>query len=529
MSSSSANSPTESALHRRLYELQALHDIAREIAPLQQVDAIVREAALTMVGTLGTQWGVAVLTTPAADKPQRVFDMGLPSHAREDLDGALDQYPNGLAEITQVYKLAPAEQDPLAAALYRAGGRLWLPLRVQQGASGGLCLGERLADAAYEDDDLRLLDTVQSLVQQALHNAELYRVQQAANAELARLNQALEVRVQDRTEALDAARDALSQGDQSVEFIGQSKVLLQVQNQLRDVADTDLTVLILGETGTGKGLVAQTLHQLSPRRVGPFIQINCGALPKDLVESELFGHEKGAFTGAHARKIGKIELASGGTLFLDEIGDMPLEAQVKLLRLLEERVFERVGGTQTMPTQVRVVAATNLDLEAQVADKRFREDLFFRLKVFPVELPPLRARGEDILLLARFAVERFAQRLHRPVPALAPAALQALQNYGWPGNVRELEHVLQRAVLICQRDCIEATDLALTQTATAPVEGEIVSLAANEKRHLERALAVCDGAIYGASGAAQLLNVHPETLRYRLKKHGLLTPRRRGR
>ena len=529
MSSTPREAPTEEALQHRLFELQALHDVAREIASLQDVRAILREAALTLAGTLGTRLAVGALINRQTRCLERVFDMGLVPGAQVQLDEVLVEYPDVLAGSPRVQILSAAERDPLAAGLFRSGVRLWVPLATQDGTRAGLGLGERMSGAAYDDDDRHLLETIQSLVQQALHNAELYQAQQEANAELERLNRALEARVQNRTEALEAAKTALSQSGESGEFIGESAALRQVLTQLRQVASTDLTVLILGETGTGKGLAARTLHGLSPRREGPFIQVNCGALPQHLVESELFGHEKGAFTGAHARKIGKVELAADGTLFLDEIGDMPLEAQVKLLRLLEEQVFERVGGTQTLPVQVRVVAATNWDLEALVAEKRFRGDLFYRLQGFPVEIPPLRERREDIPLLTRFMVERFVQHLHRPMPEIAPTALTELQAATWPGNVRELENLLQRAVLVCRDNCIEAADVADTRaSAPAPAtEGPLLSLADNEKQHLRRALEASEGALYGQKGAAQLLDVHPETLRYRLKKHDLLELTRR--
>jgi len=211
------------------------------------------------------------------------------------------------------------------------------------------------------------------------------------------------------------------------------------------VATTEETVLILGETGTGKGLAARNVHKLSKRNTGPFIQINCGAIPEGLVESELFGHEKGAFTGATHRKLGKVELAENGTLFLDEIGDLPMDAQVKLLRLLEEKSFERVGGTETLAAKVRVIAATNRDLERMVAEGTFRADLFYRLQGFDVPLPPLRQRPEDIRLLAIYFIERMAEHLHKPVTQLSDEALARLQQSDWPGNVRELEHAVRRA------------------------------------------------------------------------------------
>ena len=322
---------------------------------------------------------------------------------------------------------------------------------------------------------------------------------------------------------IEGLTEALSHGDSTDEFVGTSEALRQVQAQLKQVASTDLAVMILGETGTGKGLAARTLHRLSERSSGALIQVNCGALPKELVESELFGHEKGAFTGATSRKLGKVELAKAGTLFLDEIGDMPLEAQVKLLRLLEEQTFERVGGTDTLKAEARVIAATNRDLGQMVEDGQFREDLYFRLQVFPIQLPPLRQRQEDIPLLVHYAVERFAHHLNRAIPTITPAAMVQLQSFPWPGNVRELEHLMQRAVLLCQKNSIDVADVTtgLNPSPEVPEESAFLSLAEQEKRHIEHALEATDWVIFGKRGAAQLLGINPHTLRSRIKKYGL--------
>ena len=265
MSSTPLEAPTEEALQHRLFELQALHDVAQEIASLQDVKAILREAALTLAGTLGTRLVVGALVNRQTRCLERVFDMGLASRTQVQLDEALVEYPDALAGAPQVQILNAAESDPLAAGLFRSGVRLWVPLANQEGTRAGLGLGERMSGAPYGDDDRHLLETIQSLVQQALHNAELYQAQQEANVELERLNRALEARVQNRTETLEAAKTALSQSGESGEFIGESAALRQILTQLHQVASTDLTVLILGETGTGKGLAARTLHGLSPR------------------------------------------------------------------------------------------------------------------------------------------------------------------------------------------------------------------------------------------------------------------------
>ena len=239
---------------------------------------------------------------------------------------------------------------------------------------------------------------------------------------------------------------------------------------LARAAATDTTVLLLGESGTGKELYARTLHALSPRATGPFVAINCAAIPETLLETELFGHEKGAFTGATARKPGRFELAHHGTLFLDEIGDLPLSLQAKILRALEEKRFERVGGTQSLQVDVRVVAATNRQLKAAVAARQFREDLFFRLSVFPIEIPPLRERGADVETLAHHFIDRFSRDVKKRPLLLSPAALEELRSYRWPGNVRELQNCIERAVILTDGDTIHPRHLNLTFRDGPPAE-----------------------------------------------------------
>jgi DNA-binding NtrC family response regulator len=327
---------------------------------------------------------------------------------------------------------------------------------------------------------------------------------------------------------LEGLNQALSQSGAGGEFIGDSATLQIVQTQLIEVAPSDLTVLILGETGTGKGLAARTVHAFSARPSGPFIQVNCGALPGGLVESELFGHEKGAFTGAHARRLGKVELAAGGTLFLDEIGDMSLEAQVKLLRLLEEGFFERVGGTTTQHSDARVIAATNRDLEGMVAAGTFRKDLYYRLRVFPVRLPSLRDRADDIPLLATYFMEKMATHVGKRLTRLSPEALVALRGYRWPGNVRELEHVIGRAVVVCRDTVIRTEDFGLEVDPVAAVAADSdfagLTLAQVERAHILRTLEDCDWVVAGSDGAAVRLGLKESTLRFRMKKLDILRP-----
>jgi len=242
-------------------------------------------------------------------------------------------------------------------------------------------------------------------------------------------------------------------------ILGKSPALTQLFKILEKVAPTDTTVLVTGESGTGKELLVRALHKNSPRHKGPFVPVNCGAIPKELLESELFGHEKGAFTHAIRSRPGRFELANGGTIFLDEIGELDLSLQVKILRVIQEKEFERVGGTQTKKVDVRIVAATNRNLEEEVKKGNFREDLFYRLNVIPIELPPLRERGEDILLLANFFLEKFCTLKNRPPLSFSPEVKELLLNYSWPGNVRELENFMERISILCENERVEIEDL----------------------------------------------------------------------
>jgi transcriptional regulator with GAF, ATPase, and Fis domain len=293
----------------------------------------------------------------------------------------------------------------------------------------------------------------------------------------------------------------------------------QVFRAIGLVADTDSSVLVLGETGTGKELIARAIHRVSRRRPSVMVKVNCGALPAALIESELFGHERGAFTGAVQQKKGRFELAHNGTILLDEVGELPLEAQVKLLRVLQEQEFERVGGTQTVRVNTRVIAATNRNLADHVRRGAFRADLFFRLNIFPIEVPPLRDRREDIPLLAQHFIREFSGRLGRRVEQIDPRALERLVNYAWPGNVRELANILERAVILCQGPVLLPAHLAWT-SATPAVE-DVCTLEEAERRHILKALEQSGGVLAGPQGAAQLLGLNRSTLWSRMRKLGI--------
>jgi DNA-binding NtrC family response regulator len=305
-------------------------------------------------------------------------------------------------------------------------------------------------------------------------------------------------------------------------LIGESPWLQRVREQIAQVASTDSTVLIQGETGTGKELVARAIHEKSARRERPLIKINCAALPRELVESELFGHEKGAFTGAIQQRRGRFELADGGTLLLDEVGELPLEAQAKLLRVLQEREFERIGGSRSLRVDVRVIAATNRDLHAEVAAARFRPDLYFRLDVFPIVLPPLRERRDDIPRLLEHFVARTARRLGRAIDGLSPSFIDRARAYDWPGNIRELENVVERALIMSRGGVLDARELFAVPAGAAPAEppGDD-TLEEVERAHIRRVLDGTRWMIEGDQGAARKLGLNPSTLRGRMRKLGI--------
>jgi formate hydrogenlyase transcriptional activator len=319
---------------------------------------------------------------------------------------------------------------------------------------------------------------------------------------------------------LDEYRSASEDESETAEFaeiVGSSRALCSVLEHVRIAAPTNATILIEGETGTGKELIARAIHMRSKRRSGPFVKLNCAAIPAELLESEIFGHEKGAFTGALTQRIGRFEAANGGTLFLDEIGDMPLNLQAKLLRVLQEQEFERLGSTHTRYADVRVVAATNQDLAGMVANKQFRMDLYYRLNVFPIVLPALRGRSADIPLLVAHFVEQFAERMGKQISKISQHAMDTLMRYPWPGNIRELQNFVERAVILTNGDVLQLPALP----SPLAVKQEPMTLEQSERTHILKALEESNWVVGGAFGAAARLGLKRTTLIDRMRKHGL--------
>ncbi|MEK6710224.1 MAG: sigma 54-interacting transcriptional regulator [Nitrospinota bacterium] len=324
-------------------------------------------------------------------------------------------------------------------------------------------------------------------------------------------------------------RDELREMHNFEELVGKSEAIQKVQDLIRRAAPTEATVLILGETGTGKELVARAIHNLSPRHDRVLVKVNCAALQDTLLLSELFGHEKGSFTGAVERKIGRFELAHKGAIFLDEIGELPPEAQVKVLRVMQEREFERVGGTRTVQVDTRLIAATNRDLEAEVRAGRFRSDLFFRLNVIPIRVPPLRERKEDIPLLVEHFIRRHATRLNRRIKAVAPGDLDRFLRYGWPGNIRELENVVERGLVLGSGEVLRFDKQLIGESSSHPKEEakeRLTTLEDHERQYILRVLEQTGGVVSGERGAARILGMKPTTLQSRMKKLGIRSQRK---
>jgi formate hydrogenlyase transcriptional activator len=379
-----------------------------------------------------------------------------------------------------------------------------IPLITRKGELGTLNLGST-QENAFEFRDIGLLQQVAAQVALALDNARAYR-------EIAELTDKL---AKEKLYLEDEIRSELN----FEEIVGESAPLKRVLGQARTVAPSNATVLVLGDTGTGKELIARAIHRMSARKDGSFIKLNCAAIPTGLLESELFGHEKGAFTGAISQKVGRLELADKGTLFLDEVGDIPLELQPKLLRVLQDQEFERLGSTRTIKVNIRLVAATNRDLAKSVAEREFRSDLYYRLNVFPIRMPPLRDRRTDIPLLVRYFVQKFARRMSKPIDTIPTQTMQALVSWEWPGNVRELENFIERSVILSEGSVLRVPLAELTPSFDEDSsDGTLEGL---ERHHILRVLRETGGVIAGSRGAAVRLGLKRTTLQSRILKLGI--------
>jgi formate hydrogenlyase transcriptional activator len=458
------------------------------------------------------------LYEPATNK-MRMLALDFPQGKgliREEMLVPLDGSMTGKAFRTRqplvLDRAGMEEFDSPTSRLMRAEGVrsvVATPLITHDRVLGTISLAS-LRDVAFQQDDVDLLVQVAGQVAIAVENALAFQ-------EIAELKNKL---AQEKLYLEDEIRSEMNFD----EIIGEGSSLRTILKQVETVAPTDSTVLITGETGTGKELIARAIHQLSPRRERTFIKVNCAAIPTGLLESELFGHERGAFTGAIAQRIGRFELAHGGTIFLDEVGDIPLELQPKLLRVLQEQEFERLGSTRTIRVDVRLVAATNRDLTEMVAARTFRSDLYYRLRVFPLHMPPLRERQEDIPALVRYFVEKHARRMNRAVETVPAETLDLLVRYAWPGNIRELENLIERAVIVSPGPILRVP-LSELKPPSEPV-ADSLTLRAAEREHILKALEATNWVLAGPRGAAARLGMKRTTLQSKMRKLDVVRGRR---
>ena len=417
---------------------------------------------------------------------------------------------------------------------YRTQSLLAVPLRTNNGEIiGTFEVLNKETRGAFSKADEEILKALAAQAAISLENARLYEKMQQEIGQRRDAEQALK-RTADELQAALAEVEQLKNRLQIEnvylqeeiktehnfeEIIGRSAALKKVLRGAEQVASSDATVLISGETGTGKELVARALHNLSQRKDTPLVKVNCGAIPANLVESELFGHEKGAFTGALQRRIGRFEMADGGTIFLDEVGELPLDTQVKLLRVLQDGEFERVGSSKPVKVDVRVIAATNRNLSAAIKEGAFRQDLFYRLNVFPLDMPPLRERKTDIPLLANFFMNKFGKKMGKDIKGVSKATLERMESYSWPGNVRELQNVIERPVVTASSSTIEIDDSILGADSTS--HADVEALQQVERAHIIRVLKQTKWVVHGQAGAAAILRINPSTLRFRMEKLGI--------
>jgi len=512
-------------------DVQKHEQMLRELEERLRQQAARMQAVLDVTGLLSSNWDVPQLFPQISARLRRVLRQEFASFALHDpgtgllVHQAVD-FPLGKSAISTVQVgtgSSPAgrsmlERTPLiftkeqlntfdeevSKGLLAEGMQslCCVPLMRPKGPLGVFVLGSTRQDA-FRDEDLQLLNLVAAQLAIAVENHR-------ASSEIEQLKK----RLGEERSYLEG--ETRTEG-QFPEIIGDSLALTQVLDQVATVASSDATVFILGETGTGKELIAHAIHRMSRRKDGAFIKVNCAAIPTGLLESELFGHEKGAFTGAISRKIGRMELAHQGTLFLDEVGEIPLELQPKLLRVLQDQEFERLGSNNTVRVNLRLVAATNRNLAESIARHEFRSDLFYRLSVFPIELPALRERRQDIPLLVRHFVHKFARRMDRYVELIPKETMKALMNWRWPGNVRELENLMERSVILTEGNALRVP-LAELRPAVPDPDKSDHTLDTAERAHILRVLRETGGVLSGPDGAARKLGLKRTTLQSKMQR-----------
>jgi len=517
------NALTHESLQREKQSLQKLLEISRTLTPSLDAKKLLVEIANCTQAVFKHDHAHLALYDKGTDQMRiSPLDSSEPDFFLKETSVSVAECPSGIAvRQAKIMCFGPAElaqiKSDFTDRMLSTGVRTvcCFPLVSRNNPIGALCIASK-KENAFPPATIDLMTQVVPQVAVALDNSRAY-------GEIASLKDRL---VKEKFYLEQEVRDALD----FEEIVGQSSALTHVLDQVKTVAPSDATVLILGETGTGKELIARAVHRLSSRATGNFIKVNCAAIPTGLLESELFGHEKGAFTGAISQKIGRLELADKGTLLLDEVGEIPLELQPKLLRALQDHEFERLGGTRTIHVNVRIVAATNRDLSEAVAKREFRSDLYYRLHVFPLHLPPLRERREDIPLLVRYFVQKFARRMGKQIEAIPVEAMEALERWHWPGNIRELENFLERSVILTEgaRLRVPIGELcsfnAMTIDANGgrpghrPFPGTLEEL---ERQYILQVLRQADGVISGSDGAAARLGMKRTTLQSKMVRMGI--------
>jgi formate hydrogenlyase transcriptional activator len=507
-----ASQIAQTALQHKNDRLKLLLEVNNTIVSNLELRDLLRAISASLRSVMQCD-GVGVALLDRESKQLRVYALDFPNSKgpiREDLVIAANEDSPGArvfrtGEPVSILCCESDRIDPLAEA-EGVQSLCHIPL-ISRNRTLGLLSLARLAPIPFSRKDLEFLTLVANQVAIAVENALAYQ-------EIAELKDRL---AQEKVYLEDEIRSELN----FEEIVGRSSALRSLLQEIETVAPTDSTVLIYGETGTGKELIARAIHNLGARNKNAFVKLNCAAIPTGLLESEMFGHEKGAFTGAVAQRIGRFELADHGTVFLDEIGEIPLELQPKLLRVLQEREFERLGSSRTLRTDARLIAATNRDLTAMVEDRMFRADLFYRLNVFPVHVPPLRERQDDIPLLVRHFVQQFARRMSKTVDTIPTETMNVLVRYHWPGNIRELQNLVERAVILSTGPILKVP-LNDLQVQSAPAGArKIETLEESERRHILDALDSADWVISGPNGAAVSLGLKRSTLQARMEKLGI--------
>jgi formate hydrogenlyase transcriptional activator len=512
--SSLSQMPFEHPLTARL---KLLTDLSGSLAGNAKLDSVLPQLTMRIRRVMKSEFAILGLSHGDDGRFQvEAFDaadeIALSQESVESLGEVF--WERALSTERWTGKLEEVSQDHVADREWMAALGLnscVLPLVVRDRVLGALVLGKR-DDSAYTQDELEYLEQVSSQIAVVVENFVLH-------AELQKLKDEFS---KDEFGAEKARlEDELPSEPSFEEIVGRSPALQRALRQVEVVAPTDSGVLIQGETGTGKELIAQAIHNRSSRRDRPFVKVNCAAIPSGLLESELFGHEKGAFTGAIMRKPGRFEVADKGTLFLDEVGDIPLELQSKLLRVLQEHEFERLGSSRTQQVDVRVIAATHRDLKQMVEEGTFRSDLYYRLHVFPLVVPSLRDRREDIPLIVRHYVNKYAQRMNRRIDTIPARTMEVFVNYAWPGNVRELQNFIERAVILSPGSLLRAPLEELEQEKAQDSHTNLSTLEEMEREHVLRALRESNWVTGGPKGAAVRLGMKRTTLAYRIRKLGI--------